>query len=254
MPAIAEEIEDALREGVQLLVLRQPVAFRGVGYVAGIVLAEVELGEADTDGRRRPQISERTSELTCSRVLLALGQENELGLLPDGWQMREGRAWSADEPLNVWFAGDCSTAEGTVTHAIGNGRLTALSALANLNGSEPAAVSLRPGLLVAPAQVRFSHFPILAPHQDRHRALESYRGRFEEVNLGLSGQDEAERCFSCGRCTQCDTCLVYCPEGVISRSDRGYRIDEAYCKGCGICVAECPRRAMDLNDKASLED
>lgn len=254
MPAIAEEIEDALREGVQLLTLRQPVAFRGVGYVAGIVLAEVELGEADTDGRRRPQISERTSELTCSRVLLALGQENELGLLPDGWQVREGRAWSADEPLNIWFAGDCSTAEGTVTHAIGNGRLTALSALANLNGAEPATVPLRPGTLVAPAQVRFSHFPILAPHQDRHKALESYRGSFEEVNLGLSGQDEAERCFSCGRCTQCDTCLVYCPDGVISRSDSGYRVNEAYCKGCGICVAECPRRAMDLHDKTSPEN
>lgn len=253
MPAIAEEIEDALREGVQLLPLRQPVAFRGVGQVAGIVLAEVELGEPDADGRRRPQVTDRTSELNCSRVLLALGQENELDLLPEGWQMRDTRAWSAEEPLNIWFAGDCSTAEGTVTHAIGNGRLTALAALASLNGKERGTPELQPGSLVAPAQVRFSHFPILAPHQDRHQKLDDYRGSFEEVNLGLSGQEEAERCFACGRCTACDTCLVYCPEGVISRSDDGYRIDEEYCKGCGICVAECPRRAMDLIDKLSEE-
>ena len=249
MPAIAEEVADAIREGVQLLPLRQPVAFRGVGYVAGIVLAEVELGEADADGRRRPLVTERTSELKCSRVLLALGQENQLGLLPDAWQVREARAWSAEEPLNIWFAGDCSTADGTVTHAIGNGRLTAMTALASLEGTESALTELRQAALVAPAQVRFSHFPILAPHQDRHKALESYRDSFEEVNLGLSSVAEAERCFSCGRCTQCDTCLVYCPDGVISRSDGGYRIDEEYCKGCGICVAECPRRAMDLNDK-----
>ncbi len=249
MPAIAEEIEDAMREGVQLLPLRQPVAFRGVGYVAGIVLAEVELGEADADGRRRPLVTERTTELTCSKVLLALGQENEIGLLPDAWQLRDARAWSAEEPLNIWFAGDCSTADGTVTHAIGNGRLTALAALASLDGTESGTTQLQQGSLVAPAQVRFSHFPILAPHQDRHKALENYRDSFEEVKLGLFSQDEAERCFSCGRCTQCDTCLVYCPDGVISRSNGGYRIDEEYCKGCGICVAECPRRAMDLNDK-----
>ncbi len=249
MPAIAEEIEDAIREGVQLLSLRQPVAFRGVGCVAGIVLAEVELGEADVDGRRRPLVTERTTEINCSRVLLALGQENELGLLPEAWQMRESRAWSAAEALNIWFAGDCSTADGTVAHAIGNGRLTALAALASLDGTDNGTFPLRPGSLVAPAQVRFSYFPILAPHQDRHKVLENYRNSFEEVNLGLSSQEEAERCFSCGRCTQCDTCLVYCPEGVISRSDSGYRIDEEYCKGCGICVAECPRRAIDLNDK-----
>ncbi len=254
MPAIAEEVEDALREGVQLLPLRQPVAFRGVGYVAGIVLAGVELGEPDDDGRRRPQVTQRTSELNCSKVLLALGQENEMGLLPKNWKMREARAWSADEPLNIWFAGDCSTAGGTVTHAIGNGRLVALTAINSLTGPDQSAsdpASLRPGSLVAPAQVRFSHFPILAPHQDRHQVLESYRGSFNEVNLGLSNQEEAERCFSCGRCTSCDTCLVYCPDGVISRTDDGYRIDEEYCKGCGICVAECPRRAMDLNNKLS---
>lgn len=254
MPAIDEEIEDAMREGVQLHALRQPVAFRGVGCVAGIVLAEVELGEADADGRRRPLVTERTTELKCSKVLLALGQENELGLLPDAWQTRDARAWFAEEPLNIWFAGDCSTAEGTVTHAIGNGRLTAMAALASLGGKDSGTAQLRKGSLVAPAQVRFSHFPILAPHQDRHKALESYRHNFEEVNLGLSSQEEVERCFSCGRCTKCDTCLVYCPDGVIYRTDSGYRIDEEYCKGCGICVAECPRRAMDLNDKSSVED
>ncbi len=251
MPAIAEEIEDAIREGVQLLPLRQPVAFRGVGQVAGIVLAEVELGKADADGRRRPLVTERTTELACSRVLLALGQENELDLLPETWQVRDAQAWSGDEPLNIWFAGDCATADGTVTHAIGNGRRAAMAALASLNGTKPAAAQLQQAALVAPAQIRFSHFPILAPHQDRHKPLEEVRKSFEEVNLGLSGTAEAERCFSCGRCTQCDTCLVYCPDGVISRCDDGYRIDEEYCKGCGICVAECPRRAMDLNDKAS---
>jgi 2-oxoacid:acceptor oxidoreductase gamma subunit (pyruvate/2-ketoisovalerate family) len=254
MPAIAEEIEDALREGVQFLPLRQPVAFRGVGCVAGIVLAEVELGEMDTDGRRRPQISARTSELACSRVLLALGQENTIDLMPDGWEIRAGRAWAAEQPLNVWLAGDCATADGTVTHAIGNGRRVALAALASLKNAEQVINEAQQNALVAPAQVRFSHFPILPPHQDRHQILEEYCAGFSEVNLGLAGQAEAERCFSCGRCTRCDTCLIYCPDGVISRTEDGYRIDQEYCKGCGICAAECPRRAMDLYVKTNGED
>ena len=72
---------------------------------------------------------------------------------------------------------------------------------------------------------------------------------FEEVNLGLSGPEEAERCFSCGHCTNCDTCLISCPDGVIFRTETGYRIDGDYCKGCGMCVAECPRSAMEMQEK-----
>ncbi len=254
MTAIDEEIEDALREGVQLLPLHQPLAFRGVGRVAGIVLAEVELGEADIDGRRRPLVTEQMTELNCSRVLLALGQENKLEMLPDDWQIRDARGWFEEKTLNVWCAGDCSTADGTVTHAIGSGRLTALNALASLDGTDPMAEKVSQNSVVAPAHIRFSHFPVLAPHQDRHKTLENYQNNFDEVNLGLSGKEEAERCFSCGRCTRCDTCLVFCPEGIIYRTADGYRVDENYCKGCGVCVAECPRRAMELNDKESREE
>jgi len=254
MSAIDEEIEDALREGVQLLPLRQPVAFRGVGRVAGIVLAEVELGEIDIDGRRRPLVTEKTTELGCSRILLALGQENELKILPKDWEMHGNRGWCEEKALNVWRAGDCSTADGTVTHAIGNGRQTALTALAKLNGTEYLPDETSQKSIVAPAHIRFSHFPVLAPFQDRHIAIDNYHNNFGEVNLGLSGKEEAERCFSCGRCTRCDTCLVFCPEGVIYRTADGYRVDENYCKGCGVCVAECPRRAMELNDKERLEE
>jgi 2-oxoacid:acceptor oxidoreductase delta subunit (pyruvate/2-ketoisovalerate family) len=58
--------------------------------------------------------------------------------------------------------------------------------------------------------------------------------------------EEATRCFSCGHCTQCDTCLVYCPEGIIHRAEVGYDVDYSYCKGCGVCVEECPRKAMEM--------
>jgi 2-oxoacid:acceptor oxidoreductase delta subunit (pyruvate/2-ketoisovalerate family) len=69
---------------------------------------------------------------------------------------------------------------------------------------------------------------------------------FDEVSRGLASGLEAHRCFSCGECTLCDTCLVYCPEGIIHRTETGYEIDYSYCKGCGICVHECPRSAMEM--------
>jgi len=36
---------------------------------------------------------------------------------------------------------------------------------------------------------------------------------------------------------------------VIFRDDGGYRIDPQYCKGCGMCVAECPRGVMAMQEK-----
>jgi len=44
------------------------------------------------------------------------------------------------------------------------------------------------------------------------------------------------------RCTDCALCWLYCPEGCISQE--GFRIDLSYCKGCGICAAECPTDAI----------
>jgi NADPH-dependent glutamate synthase beta subunit-like oxidoreductase/ferredoxin len=246
MPAIAEEIEEAEREGVQLLPYRQPVEFAGAGAVSAVTIAEVEAGPPDASGRRRPLVTNRTSSLPCSKVLLALGQKGELDLLPDGWTMREGRAWQGDRLLPVWFAGDCSTGEGTVTHAIGNGRRAALAVLTSPDAVLDEARAANP---VAPGQIRFSHFDVAPPHRDGQFAPSAFAGNFDEVNLGLPGPQEAERCFSCGHCTKCDTCLISCPDGVVFRTEDGYRIDGEYCKGCGMCVAECPRSAMEMLEK-----
>jgi pyruvate ferredoxin oxidoreductase delta subunit len=39
---------------------------------------------------------------------------------------------------------------------------------------------------------------------------------------------------------------VFCPEGIIRRKDAAYEVDYSYCKGCGICVRECPRKGMEM--------
>lgn len=246
MPAIKQEIDEALAEGIELRVQRQPVAFDGEGRVWAVRLAEVEMGEPDESGRRRPMVTERTSTLSCDQVLLALGQSPDLSLLPEGWELREGRVWKEEQPLNVVAAGDLATGDGTVTHAIGSGRRAAGLALQAL-GLE-VEVFERPDrrAAVPVTDVRLDHFERIEAAQDVLDSATTRSRSFDEVHHGIENALEAHRCFSCGHCTRCDTCLVYCPEGIVRRTENEYEVDYSFCKGCGICVEECPRKAMEM--------
>jgi NADPH-dependent glutamate synthase beta subunit-like oxidoreductase/ferredoxin len=248
MPAIAEEIREAEQEGVRIARRCQPVSFGGSRVVASAGIAEVKSGTPDAGGRPGFIVTDNRSTIPCDKVILAIGQRAGLDMLPDDWQIKDARAWKAGMQLNVWFAGDCATGDGTVSAAIGNGRRVALAVLTQL-ASGRGDVALGASQPVAPAQIRFSHFELAPPHRERQIPPAVRRTGFEEVSLGLAGPEEADRCFSCGHCTHCDICLVYCPEGVISRTQDGYRVDEVFCKGCGMCVAECPRNAIEMQEK-----
>jgi len=246
MPALDEEVEDAEEEGVSFLFQRAPVAFLGDGCVTEIELAEMEMGEPDESGRRRPVLTERRQTLDCDTVLLALGQSADESLLPEDWCVEDGRVLVNGETLPVFLAGDFSTNAGTVAHAIGDGRLAATRALAALG--EGVEVFTRPdaSLAVGPMDVRLDFLPAARPDATRKEAPRLRRRHFAECDHGLESTKEAARCLSCGHCTLCDTCLLCCPEGAITRTENGYVIDEEYCKGCGLCMAECPRAGMDM--------
>src|SRR6185503_13313117 len=59
---------------------------------------------------------------------------------------------------------------------------------------------------------------------------------------------EARRCLSCGNCFECDNYLGMCPDNAVIKLGPGrrYAIDLDYCKGCGICAAECPCGATEM--------
>jgi len=262
MPAITEEIGEALSEGVKFTYLRAPVGFHGEdGQVKTIELAEVRLGEPDVDGRRRPLVTENTELVPCDHVLLALGQSADTGFLPSDWSLvwdaaqegvefERGMVHKAGEQLNVFGAGDLATGEGTVTHAIGSGRRAAGLALQFLDAlPEGTAPFTRPDrkTAISAARMHLDHFMRAPQNGGKSLPPELATASFDEVNSGLESEAEWNRCFSCGHCTECDTCLVFCPEGIIERSEDGpYAVDSEYCKGCGICVNECPRGAMEM--------
>jgi len=91
-----------------------------------------------------------------------------------------------------------------------------------------------------------------APPTVRDR-LESVRrlSTFDEVVHGLDEETalfEARRCLSCGNCFECDNCYGMCPDNAVIKLGPGqrYTIDLDYCKGCGICAAECPCGAISM--------
>jgi 2-oxoacid:acceptor oxidoreductase gamma subunit (pyruvate/2-ketoisovalerate family) len=251
MPAIAEEIDEGIAEGVQVSELVLPLRLRPAADGAVLTCTRMKLGEPDESGRPRPipETSEDAHfDLPCDKVVLALGQSNDLSILPEGAKVHEDGKLLGLTGAPVFAGGDFATNVGTVTAAIGSGHMAALHVHRTLTGED--LFPPQPERIAEPDMIRmhiFSHVPRekagVVPPAVR-------RTSFTEVRLGLvdePGHDaavaEAERCFSCGVCNECDRCVSYCPEGVLLREQagEGYRFDFDFCKGCGICASQCPR-------------
>ena len=281
MPAIAEEIEEALAEGISIRYLAAPTRILTEdGRVSKLECIEMRLGEPDESGRRRP-IPIEGSEFTIEvdTIIPAVAQEADLSFLEvgswgpalslaEGLEVERGRIVIDEAGLTtgegVFAGGDVATPFGTVAHAVGSGKRAALAIDRCLRGEELAgfppigeAVHAVPRD-VDPTVVRFedlnlAYFEELERTEQPQRPVEERVRGFEEVNLGFSeeeAQTEAERCFSCGTCNLCDTCLIFCPDVAITRVDhRGYEINYDYCKGCGVCAEECPRNAISIEEE-----
>jgi Pyruvate/2-oxoacid:ferredoxin oxidoreductase delta subunit len=76
------------------------------------------------------------------------------------------------------------------------------------------------------------------------------------VHTGLDADSalfEARRCLSCGNCFECDNCYGICPDNAITKLGVGKRFEFKYdyCKGCGMCAAECPCGAIAMTPEAT---
>ena len=136
LPARLEEVEHAEEEGIQFRLLSNPVAVLGDenGWARGIRCVEMELGEPDASGRRRPIVKEGSEfELPADMVIMALGTSpNPLirSTTPGLESDRHGCIVVKDESgltsrEHVYAGGDAVTGAATVIQAMGAGKRAA---------------------------------------------------------------------------------------------------------------------------------
>ena len=136
MPARVEEVHHAKEEGIIFKLLSNPTRILGTedGWVRAIECIDMELGEPDASGRRRPiPIEGSEKEIEVETVVIAIGQSpNPLikatteGLETHSWGgIIVDEATGATSIPGVYAGGDAVTGAATVILAMGAGKTAA---------------------------------------------------------------------------------------------------------------------------------
>ncbi len=261
MPAQPDEVDEALEEGVRLVDAAMLVRAgrAGDGVVLECVRVDFEPGVGGAAFVVRP-LAGSEFRLAADAVLTAVGQDPELAPL-DGALRTQGALLDVDRGQatsapGVFAGGDVASMARFVTEAIGMGKRAAHAIDRALRAGErlPEADGAGERVVGLDAIAGFYHPQAArAPERRLDVALRLAGDGEAEVQLGLLPEEalaEARRCFSCGNCTFCDNCYHYCPDLAVKRVAGGYTVDADYCKGCGICVRECPTGSMEMLEEA----
>lgn len=245
-PAHDFEIEEALQEGVMVKWL-STIKQAGEGNIT--------IEKMTLDDKGMPQPTGEFETLEADSVVLALGQDVDLALLDGvpGLEMKNGTVQVAANMMTgfpgIFAGGDMVPSERTVTVAVGHGKKAARNIDAWLRGATHE----------VPPKHELAEFDKLNTwyYSDADKTVRPTlnilrrQSTFDEVQGGLNESNalfEARRCLSCGNCFECDNCYGVCPDNAVIKLGPGKRFEFKYdyCKGCGICVAECPCGAIKM--------
>ena len=246
MPAHESELNEALQEGI---------LFKWLSTVKAMDEGGVTVEKMRLDETGFPQPTGEFEKMEADSLVLALGQESELELLknvPDleieNGTVKVNSSMMTSHP-GIFAGGDMVPSDRTVTSAVGHGK----KAAKNIDAW------LRSEAYIAPEKHEIAGFDKMNTwyYSDAPRTVQpeldiARRGStFDEVVGGLTGKNalfEARRCLSCGNCFECDNCFGVCPDNAVIKLGPGLRFafDYDYCKGCGLCAAECPCGAIKM--------
>lgn len=245
-PAHDFEIEEALQEGVMV---------KWLSTIKQAEEGEILIEKMKLDDKGFPQPTGEFETLAADSVVLALGQDVDLGLLDGvpGLEVKDGTVQVGPNMMTgcpgIFAGGDMVPSERTVTVAVGHGKKAARHIDAWLSGTDYAPP---PKHELAGIEKLNTWYYSEAPHVLRP-TLDILRRQstFEEVVQGLDESNalfEARRCLSCGNCFECDNCYGVCPDNAVVKLGPGKRFafNYDYCKGCGVCAAECPCGAIKM--------
>ncbi|MEJ8839514.1 NAD(P)-binding protein [Ramlibacter sp. AN1133] len=247
MPAHDFEVEEALEEGVMV---------KWLSTIKQADAGALTIEKMRLDEKGMPQPTGEYETLQADSLILALGQDVDLSLLEGvpGLELKNGVVQVDPQTMmtghpGLFAGGDMVPADRNVTVAVGHGKKAARHIDAWLRDAK-----LEPA--VKPPLATFENLnpwyysdapKTMRPQLDAARRTSS----FDEVQGGLIEANalyEARRCLSCGNCFECDNCYGVCPDNAVIKLGPGKRFEfnYDYCKGCGVCVSECPCGAIEM--------
>ncbi len=238
MPARPEEIEDAREEGIIFQFLSNPKQVLGdtEGRVVGLEYNEMELGEPDESGRRRPIPKATVSRLDCDTFIMAIGQATDLSVIPPGSQVKASRGGfitvdpvtlATDEP-GIFAGGDVVTGPKSAVEAIAQGHEAAISIERYLTGADLRAGRDKKKEESAP--VPEGEHEKIARVKVNKIALDKRVSTFDELEYCYTEAEakaEAERCLDCGLCSECLQCVAACQAKAIDHEMKPEVVDIA---------------------------
>jgi glutamate synthase (NADPH/NADH) small chain len=146
MPGSAREVANAEEEGVEFVWLTSPKEFKGTNKIEKLIVDQIQLGEPDDSGRRKPQVKEGSEfEIKADMVIKALGFDPEdlphlfdsKALQVTKWGTLKTNFDTMETNLNgVFAAGDIVRGASLVVWAIKDGRDAAFSIKNYLENNE----------------------------------------------------------------------------------------------------------------------
>ena len=248
MPAHDFEVEEALQEGVLIKWLS---TIKNMGDEGTLTVEKMAL-----DDKGFPQPTGEFETLEADSLVLALGQDVDLSLLDgvpgtrDQGRHRRGRPQHDDR-----LCGDLRRRRHGALRAHRHRRRRATARRPRATSTPGCAA----GTYAPPPKHELATFDKLNPwyYSDAPKTVRPLldiarrTSTFDEVVKGLDETNalfEARRCLSCGNCFECDNCYGVCPDNAVIKLGPGKRFEfnYDYCKGCGICVSECPCGAIKM--------
>jgi 2-oxoacid:acceptor oxidoreductase delta subunit (pyruvate/2-ketoisovalerate family) len=246
MPAHESELQEAIEEGIMV---------KWLNTIKRVEDTTFTVEQMALDDQGVPQPTGELETIEADTLILALGQDVDLSLLSKvpGLALEKGVVKVDCNMMTgypgIFAGGDMVPSARTVTVAIGHGKKAARNIDAWLRGRA----------LVVPPKHDLARFDQLNTwyYADAPKTVQPVldivrrQSNFDEVIGGLDESNalfEARRCLSCGNCFECDNCYGVCPDNAVVKLGPGKRFEfnYDYCKGCGLCAAECPCGAIDM--------
>ena len=259
MPCVPEDLHDMREEGVDLLHGLAVTSILGNGSVEALQLHPARFTGAVNKSPIAIDRDAASARFAVDNVIIAVGQHASLAWLPAEFKNERGTiAVDASGRLgstNFFAAGDIVQAGGSqplmVVNAVGDGKRVAFNVDKVLRGEalQPRAMFI--DVITDLKRMNMTYFPHFPRVPQALLQPESRKKTQDEVIQAYSEEqavEEANRCFSCGTCNACDNCYLVCPEPCIIRTDRSnglYKIMVDYCKGCRVCIEECPTGCLE---------